>query len=173
MNVRELLRYEIWSKETSRRILRPIVKILKPTGIVLGSLVFLAVVVYAIESGWLTNGERTAGKVALVQVEKLETLIDCNCDGFAVTDENAKAAVEVARQNAWTLRDRQVAALLSFYLWEVEQAQGQDSRETKLKRLMQQRGLRWHSDPKLDKEDRSSRFQEFSSFRSALQKELN
>ncbi len=46
MKTRELLRFEMWSKETSPKILSPIWKCLKWIAIVSGSLVVLVAIVY-------------------------------------------------------------------------------------------------------------------------------
>jgi hypothetical protein len=173
MKVRELLRYEIWSKETSRKIFRPTGRLLKRVAIVLGVLVVLIGIVCVVERYWLTNGERTSGKAALKQVEELEKLIDCNCDRFAEVDSAAKTAVEVAEKSERTLRDGSVVAYLSVYLMEVEQLQTKDLREAELKLFMQQRHLQWHSDQKLENEGRSLQSQIFSELRSALHKELD
>lgn len=173
MNLHELLQYELWSKDASRKILRPVGKLLKRVSVVLGALIVLIAIVFLIERYWLTDGERRAGRAALAQVEELQDLIDCNCNRFATVDDGAKTAVELADEKKWTLRDRIVAFDLSFYLMEVEEKQAQDLREAKLRVFMQQRHLQWHSDPKLEAKSRSLQFQIFSDLRSALHKELD
>ena len=173
MKVRELLRYEIWSKETSRKILGPIGKCLKWVVIVLGSLVVLIGIIYVIEFRWLTHGERGAGRAALAQIEELERLIDCNCDQFGAVDQEAKGAVDIAKQKAWTFRDHRIALYLSFYLWQAEQYQTDDVREAQLKAFVLQRHLQWYSNPELERKDRSSRSEIFGSFRFGLHKELD
>jgi hypothetical protein len=173
MKLRELLQHEIWSKETSRRILRPIRRILKYTAIVLGALGVLIAIAYGIERHWLTNGERTSGRIAFTKVEELEKLIDCNCDQFEAADGDAKAAVAAAEKKGRTLRDGSVAAYLSVYLMEIEQMQMDDLREAKLKLLMQERNSQWHSNPQLENESRSLQFKIFGDLRSVLHKELD
>ncbi len=74
MNVRELLQTEIWSKETSRKILRRTWRIVRPVAVVSGILVLLLAVVFAVEWYWLTSGERKAGRTALAKIEELEQL---------------------------------------------------------------------------------------------------
>jgi hypothetical protein len=172
MKARELLRYEIWSKETSRKILRPVGKCLKWVVIVSGSLAVLLVIIYVIESHWLTHGERGAGRTALAQVEELEKLLDCNCGRFAEMDKEAKTAIDFAKQKAWTLRDRRTALYLSFYLLEVEQYQTDDLREAQLKSFVLQRHLQWHSRPGSEQEDHRLRLEIFNEFRLELHKQL-
>jgi hypothetical protein len=86
MKIREILQIELWSKETTRKVLRPVGRFLKRTAIVLGILVVLAGTAFEIESHWLTGGERKAGRVALAQIEKLEEL---QIGVGEVSDENA------------------------------------------------------------------------------------
>ena len=173
MTFRELLRYEIWSKETSRRIVGRIWKFLKPAAVVFGILVLLLGIVFVVERFWITNGELSSGRAALAQIEELEKLVDCNCDRFSTADSKARAAVEVAEKKAWTLRDHGVAFELSFYLSEIEERQTQDLREAQAKLFMQQKQLQWHSNPQFDEDWRSSYFRIFNMFRSALHKELD
>ena len=173
MKIRELLRYEIWSKETSRKILSPIGKCLKWVAIVSGSLAVLLAIAYVIESHWLTYGERGAGRTALTQIEELEKLIDCNCDQFVVVDGKAHSVLTLATQKAWTIRDHSVAFELWFYLTEVEQKQEGDLREAQAKAIVEQRHLQWHSNPELEQRDRSLRLELFSTFRLELHKELD
>jgi len=173
MKTRELLRFEIWSKETSRKILSPIWKCLKWIAVVSGSLVVLVAIAYVIESHWLTNGERSAGRTALTQTEELEKLIDCNCVQFSVVDGKAKSALDVGNQRAWTIRDHSVAFGLWYYLTEVEQQQENDLREAQAKAILQQRHLQWHSRPGSEQEDRRLRLEIFSECRSVLHKELD
>jgi hypothetical protein len=130
MKIRELLQTEIWSKETTRKIIRRIWKFLKPAGAVLGVLALLLGVLFAVEWYWLTGGERKAGKEALAKIEEVQTLLmgaddRSNQDVIWVTrfdtaERNARAAVDTAERNAWTIRDRQVAVELSGYLWEID-----------------------------------------------------
>ncbi len=175
MKVRELLQYEIWSKETSRKILSPIGKCLKWVAIVSGSLAVLIWIVYVIESaGWLDSRRKgTPEEPALAQIVELEKLIDCNCDQFVVVDGKAHSVLTVATQKAWTLRDHSVAFELWFYLTEVEQKQEGDLREAQAKAIVQQRHLQWHSNPELEQKDRSLRRELFSTFRLELHKELD
>jgi hypothetical protein len=172
MKIRELLRYEIWSKETTREVLRPVSVFLKYAGAVLGVLVVLAGVAFAIEFSWLTSGERGSGRAALAKVERLEGLIDCSCDQFAKVDNAAKTAIDFAKQKAWTLRDRRIAVHLSIYLLEVEQYETDDLREAQLKSFVLQRHLQWHSSPGSEQEDHRLRLEIFNEFRSGLHKEL-
>ncbi|MGA7342005.1 MAG: hypothetical protein WBX18_15475 [Terracidiphilus sp.] len=133
MTVRELLRYELWSEETSRRILGRIWKFLKPTAVVLGVLLFLLWIVFLVERNWLTSGERNAGRAALARIEGLQGLIDCNRDQFAAADQDAEAAVHLAMQKARTIRDNSVAFNLWMYLNEVESDDSRDRMEALIK----------------------------------------
>ena len=120
MNVRELLQTEIWSKETSRKILRRTWRIVRPVAVVSGILVLLLAVVFAVEWYWLTSGERKAGRTALAKIEELEQLEWNASDGFDAMDSQVKASVTVAEQTAWTLRDRNASGMLELYRRELE-----------------------------------------------------
>jgi hypothetical protein len=166
MNVRELLRYELWSKETSRRILASARKLLKRVAVVLGVLVVLAGVVFAIEFYWLTSDERGAGKTALVRIEGLEGLIDCNCDQYAAVGHEARTAVDVAMRRAWTLRDRSTASFLTYYLFEVERYHDD----------LQKVQAHWNlstTHEQFERGDRARHLKEFSRLRSELHKQLD
>jgi hypothetical protein len=173
MKVRELLRYEIWSKETSRKILRPVGKCLKWVAIVSGVLIVLIWIVYAIESHWLTNGEEGAGRAGLTQIEELEKLIDRNCSQFSTIDSKASVSVSVAAQKAWTIRDHTVAFDLWLYHTDVEQIQTNDLLEGQSKLMMQKNHLQWYSNPKLEGKDRSLRREELQILRTELHKQLD
>jgi hypothetical protein len=115
MTFREFLRIEIWSKETTRKVLRRIWKVTKPAALVFGVLVLVLGIIFAVEWYWLTNGERKAGRAALAKVEELEQLEKNSGDGFDAMNRQAKTSTAVAEQSAWTLRDRRTAGLLEFY----------------------------------------------------------
>jgi len=173
MNVRELLQIEIWSKETSRIIIGRIWKFLKPASIVFGILVLVLGNVYLVERYWLTGDERKAGRTAMVQVEELEQVENNASDRFDDADKLAKAAITVAQQKAWTLRDRWVAGELEFYRWKLEQAHDDEVREKQLRSFSIQRHLEWRTDPDLEKKMRDSDSRIFSMMRSELHKELD
>ena len=105
MKIRELLRTEVWSKKTSRRVLIGI-------GIVLvgfGSWV-------AIELCWLSPGERDAARIALAQIDSLQRIDSIRDDDFSAGDKQAARSVEIAKQTAWTERDKDITELLSMFL---------------------------------------------------------
>jgi hypothetical protein len=147
MNVRELLQIEIWSKETSRKILEPIRKILFwiiPSrknliriGIVLGILVVVLGIAFVIETHWTTAGERKVANDALAKIDAMQNLVQANGNDFETRDQQAKQIVEAADRAAWTIRDRQVAFLLSFYLSNIEQTR----RDIEIRAMMQERKI--------------------------------
>jgi hypothetical protein len=173
MNVRELLQIEIWSKETSRKILRRTWRILRPVAVVFGVLVLLLAVVFAVEWYWLTSGERQAGRTALAKIEELEKLEWNASDGFDAIDSQVKPSVTVAKLKAWTLRDRNASAMLELYLWELETEHENRIRESRLRLIAIERHQNWPSNPELEKEHRDSQAQIFSSMRSYLHKQLD
>ena len=173
MNVRELLQIEIWSKETSRKILRRTWRILRPVAVVSGVLVLLLAVVFAVEWDWLTSGERKAGRTALAEIEELEKLEWDAGDGFDVMDSQAKVSVAVAEQKAWTLRDQNTSAMLELYLGELQIEHENRIRESRLRLIAIERHQNWPSNPELEKEHRDSQAQVFSSMRSYLHKQLD
>jgi hypothetical protein len=173
MKIRELLQIEIWSKETTRKILRRIWKVTKPVALVFGVLVLLLGIIFAVEWYWLTNGERKAGKAALAKVEELEQLEKNSGDGFDAMNRQAKTSTAVAEQSAWTLRDRRTAGLLEFYRWDLESEHESRVREMEGRAILAERHLQWPSNPELEKELRDSQERAFSSIRSMLHKELD
>jgi len=183
MKVRELLQTEIWSKETSRKILEPIRKILfcvlpsrktlKRIGIVLAVLVVVLGITLSVEIRWLTPRERRVAIVSLVQVEELQSLLDCNCEKFGIVDQQAKASVNISEQKAWTVRDHTVAGLLYLYLIEIERTKQGELREAQVKLFIHQRKLQLDSNPKFETEFRRSQLEIFSMYNSELHKEMD
>ena len=105
MKTRELLQIELWSKRTTRKIL-----------VGLG-IVYLGVVAwFAVDRYWLTPGERSAGRAALVQIDELQNFGSDGIEDFAVRARQAKEKLEAAQQAAWTMRDKAVATGLTAYL---------------------------------------------------------
>ena len=135
MKVRELLQIEIWSKETSRRILAWTRKILVRLGVVLGVLVVVIGVILAIEMSWLTSGERKVAGAALVEIDAMQNLVSASDGEFEARDKQAKEAIEAAERAAWTIRDKGAVSDLSYYLFETEEGR----RETEFRINMQQR----------------------------------
>ncbi len=109
MRVRELLRYEIWSKRTTRKILIGI-------GVVVAG--YFAWVV--VEEHWISPGEHKAGSEALVQIEALKTIDPEKDKDFALGVQQAKQKIETAKEVAWTTRDTFLSLDLSMYLLATE-----------------------------------------------------
>jgi hypothetical protein len=129
MNIRELLQTEIWSKETSRKILGWI-------GIVLGCFATLV----AVEYFWLTPGERLLGRAALAQIDGLQAL-DPESDAFDAGAKQADGMLKAATLGAWTVRDKRVASALGAYLMIFEM----EPEGIKMRRMIQQRHI--HQSP--------------------------
>jgi hypothetical protein len=105
MKIRELLQYEIWSKRTTRRILVGI-------GIVVAGYFAGA----AINEHWISPGEHSAGREALVQIETLRKIDPEKDKDFELGVQRAKQRIETAKNAAWTARDTFLTLDLSGYL---------------------------------------------------------
>jgi hypothetical protein len=179
MTIRELLQTEIWSKETSRKILDPIRKILfrlVPSrkilvriGIVLGILVVVLGIILAVEMSWLTSGERKVASAALAEIDAMQNLVTASSSDFEAKDQRAKERVEEADHMAWTIRDKRAAIFISLYLSETEVGR----RDIEMRAMMQQRKIH-RSDRSLefDKESDALNMQIRHEFRSAAVKLL-
>jgi hypothetical protein len=117
MNIRELLQIEIWSKRTTRGIL-------KGFGI---SVVALLVAFVGLKGlgyvslHWLTSGEREAARGALSLIDSLQLqYAEGDQKEFDTRLQEARKATEISRQAAKTARDMQVYFDLSSYLLEVD-----------------------------------------------------
>jgi hypothetical protein len=108
MKVRELLRYELWSKGTTR-------KILASFGIVVGLLILGFFVWYEIEIRWLTTGERNAARAALLQVDALESGNPATFEELQIQSERTEDRVKAAETAARTIRDKMVHLQLYWY----------------------------------------------------------
>jgi hypothetical protein len=147
MKVRELLQIEIWSKETSRKILDPIRKILfwflpsrktlKRIGIVFGVLVVVLGVIVVVEVSWLTSGERKVASAALAEIDAMQGLVSASSNDFEARDRQAKETVKAAERVAWTSRDKVAAFGLWSYLNETENARD----EIEMRAVAQQRNF--------------------------------
>jgi hypothetical protein len=90
-------------------------KILVRVGIAFGiAACFGAVAAY--ELCWLTSGEHRAAESALVQIDALQSFGSLSDENFDAMANKADDAVEIARQQASTLRDQKVAFALMQYL---------------------------------------------------------
>ncbi len=112
MKIRELLRYEIWSKKTTRRILIGVV-------IFIG-LIFASNWIWTeYELHWLTSGERKAAKAALAEIDLLAAAgIQLSDQEWEARTQQAKTKLEATRKSARTYRDVFVEDDLSLYLLE-------------------------------------------------------
>jgi hypothetical protein len=119
MGIREVLQTEIWSKETSRKILARLRKILRGLKYVaygLGVLVVLFLIFSFVWTHWLTTKERSADRIALAQLDALEKLDGVSDTEFDLQDKQAKEKVQIADQTAFTAKDILVANDLVSYL---------------------------------------------------------
>jgi len=98
MNVRELLRYELWSKRTTRRILAVLAVILVVT-----ALGFVAW--YEIDLHWMTSGERAAAKAALHQIDVLQDAGSLSDEEFKTRRDEGDSAVNAAESAIRTTKD--------------------------------------------------------------------
>jgi hypothetical protein len=108
MKIRELLRYELWSKRTTRKLLIGI-------GIVVAVVAFGLGAWSVVSRIWLTPEERRAAKIALKQVDALQNTGSLSNEEYAKLDKQAGRSVEDALQAALTRRDRAVAMKLLIY----------------------------------------------------------
>jgi hypothetical protein len=163
MKVRKLLRYEIWSKETSRKILVGI-------GIIFVSLIGVLYGGYEIDLHWLTRAERSAAKIALVQIDGLEDSGPMTLEEFETRSKQVEASVSAADRAARTLKDQLVEMQLGLYLMSVE-----GERDDALSRqLIQQRHLTFGRPETPDEARMKSMMRELKEqHRAALHKELD
>ena len=176
MKVRELLQTEIWSKETSRKILRRVWRIVRPVAVVSGVLVLLLTVAFVLEWYWLTSGERKTGRTALAKIEELEQLERNSSGEFDAMNSQAKAMVRVADQNAWTLRDRRAVNALEIYRWELETEHQGRLLELQIRQIEKERNLESPADQRFREfreKVRASQAQVLSGSRSLVHKELD
>jgi len=127
MNIRELLKIEVWSKRTSRKIL-------------VGLAIFVAVFVifFFVDKVWITQGEREAAGSALLLIDSLQSQYsEDDQKDFDVRERKAQEAVDAAKHAAWTSRDKQISFALLWCLVEVEADRGQ----LKTDKLIQQRHI--------------------------------
>ncbi len=109
MDVRQLLQAEIWSKRTTR-------KVLTVTGFVFGFLLLGFFVWHEVGESWVTPGERSAAKAALVEIDALQNAESMNGKEFDSEEEKAQLKFDAARSSIRTHRDEDVVVLLSTYL---------------------------------------------------------
>jgi hypothetical protein len=115
MTIRETLQIEIWSKETSRKILAKTLKVLARLGIVIGVLAVAIGIVLTAEMRWMTPAEGRIAREALSSLDALQDFGALNGGDFNAGLVQARAKVQLAQDSAWTLRDSGVASLLFEY----------------------------------------------------------
>jgi hypothetical protein len=130
MNVRELLRREIWSKRATRKILVGFGIAFWIVTIGLGAL-------FVVERSWVTPGERRTGRDALMQIEALRNSGSISDEDFDLRDKQVRGRIEVAEKAARTYRDARIADSLDFYLGETETVR----MNIKMRNLREQRNL--------------------------------
>jgi hypothetical protein len=108
MRIRGLLHRELWSKATSRKILVGI-------GIVCVLCLVGNMALSVLEKRWLTPGERSAARVALVQIDGLESLVQSSDQDFSAKLRAVQRSIDLADSAAWTARDRHIVAELMGY----------------------------------------------------------
>jgi len=152
MTLRDALQTELWSKQTSR-------KILKVGGISFAALLLTGVIVAWAELKWITPPERSAARAALTQIEHLRQAGGISEDEYNTLKGNADGTVQKAEGAAWTVRDKSVAISLHGYLFLTEMRH-----EEPLRRAAANEFYRHHPDiPRLttrlqqDQDDEESR----------------
>ena len=167
MKVRELLQTELWSKETSRKILGRANGVLVRVGIVLGILVVAIGVLLLVAVFPLTPGERNAARTALAQVDTLQDFGSNRGEDFDSRADKARRCVEAAEKAAWTGHDKNVSNMLSEYLFLTRQ----DHEEWMVKLEFQRREPQASANMTFMKKLDSPELR--SIFRSTLHKELD
>jgi len=135
MGIREVSQAEIWSKETSRKILSRVWKVLKWAGISIGTVVAALALFVFVWTHWLTAKERNAGTTALAQIDALQ-----KSDGLTDTDfdaqvRQAQEKVDAATSAELTARDHEVAMGLWFYLDEIKFRRFRNKRMQEVEKL--------------------------------------
>ena len=114
MDVRKVLQSVFWSKKALLRILIGL-------GILIVTLVLVALVWYEAEMHWVTPGERKAGQAVLVQIDSLQNLELISRKDFEAREDGLQEKLDKAHQAAWTVLDDLVVSTLHSYLYSTEQ----------------------------------------------------
>jgi hypothetical protein len=125
MDLRELLKTEIWSKGTTR-------KILVWSGTFLGFVIAVLAIWILVEQFWLTPGERRAGRAALAQIDTMQDFESMSVQGFNAKSWQAEKELDAAQNSAWTSRDKGVSESLSLYLETTKTDQEEKQRRERL-----------------------------------------
>ncbi len=109
MSFREILKTELWSERTSRRIL-----------LVLG---FVVVLIFAVNeirglvnAYWLTHRERQMARIALQQIDSLQGADSLSDEDFNNRVQQVQVRIDEAEKAAWTTRDTITAMGLGMCL---------------------------------------------------------
>ena len=113
MKARELLQIELWSKETSR-------KLLIGFGIAFGLCLIGLFGWYEVEVRWLTSGEREKARAALRAAEEFDKAEPLSNIEFDARRKQLDARVKAAEAAAKTIRDHSVEMRLYWYTAVVE-----------------------------------------------------
>jgi hypothetical protein len=70
---------------------------------------------YEVEVHWLTPGERSAAKAALVEIDALQNAETMNGEEFDLAEKKAQQRFQAVRDAQRTYRDMEVGAALSTY----------------------------------------------------------
>lgn len=141
MGIREVLRKELWSKATSRKILSVGGRVLRVVEVFL--VVF--VVWYLVNALWLTPSERKAGRVALEQIDALQPFSVMSGEEYGADYKQAETIVRAAEQTAWTKRDKFIATNLSIYLMFTDMRRQDQGLRIKLSSSNDDRVRKWSS----------------------------
>jgi hypothetical protein len=171
MKFRELLRYEIWGKETTRKVLARTLRILAWVGIAVGILVVAIGIVLTIELRWLTPGERRAARDALSSVDALQDFGAVSDDHFDAGLAQAKAKIQLAQDSVWTIRDSAVWNSL-FEYWIETKAHRKEKQDMEKDRSYVPQS-EWGSDLWLSRDPNQAGAELRGVIRSALHKELD
>jgi hypothetical protein len=138
MSFREILQFELWSKQTSR-------KLMKVFGAGFTIFVLLVFCLYLFDTKWISSEERRTAKVALALVDSLQQqYLEGDEKDYEAKAQRAKDAVNAAVHAAMTSRDDQIANALFAYVTEIDVARG----NRKTDRMMQERHIVFkYSDP--------------------------
>jgi len=135
MGIREVLQTEIWSKETSRKILAKVWKIAKYAGISIG-VVFVALALFVfVWTHWLTAKEHRLGKTALAQIDELQNFEGMNDVEFDAQVNRAEVKVDATNTAVLTAKDNEVAVILRFYLDQIKWARKREKQIQEISEL--------------------------------------
>ena len=125
MTLRELLKIELWSKETSRSSRARVGGFLRKVLIAVGVLVVALLIVVTIEFRLLTPGERRTAKDALASIDSLQDFGKVSDGEFVERLDEAKTKIQRSEDSVWTVRDSFVAETLFDYWVETKSSRSE------------------------------------------------